>query len=123
MTQKTAARITRICSKREITTVCLVGCVAVYVMVALSMISAFLFVHADPRGSVITWGAAGVIGAFSIFGAFSIGFFYLPVALMFGFVSIIWDVRNRQNIPLHLGVFLIAGILQLALMFVFLLQR
>ena len=86
-------------------------------MAAISIISAFLFVRGDPHGSLITWAASGVIGAFSILGAFSIGFFYLPVALMFVVISIIRDVRSKQSIPAHLGIFLIAGIAQLALMF------
>ena len=92
-------------------------------MVALSIISAFIFVRGDPRGSSITWGTAGVISAFSILGAFSIGFFYLPVALLFGVISIIWDARNKQHILAHLGIFLIAGIVQLVLMFIAILRR
>lgn len=85
-------------------------------MVALSIISAFVFVRGDSRASLITWGAAGIICAFSILGAFSIGFFYLPVALILVVISITWDVRNKQRIPAHLGIFLIAGIVQLVLM-------
>jgi len=86
-------------------------------MVALSSISAFLFLRDDPRGSSITWGTAGIISAFSILGAFSVGFFYVPVALMFGVISIIWDARNKQHLLPHLGIFFIAGIVQSALMF------
>ena len=85
-------------------------------MVTLSMISGFLFVCGDARASLITWLAAGVITAFSILGAFSIGFFYLPVALLLVIVSIIWDVRDKQHIPAHLGLFLIAGLVQSILM-------
>lgn len=87
-------------------------------MVTLSIISAFLFIRRGPHGSLITWGATGIIGAFSILGTFSIGFFYLPVALLFGVVSIICDLRNKQSIPLHLGFFLIAGLVQVAVMLI-----
>jgi hypothetical protein len=86
-------------------------------LVAISIISAFIFVRGDPRGSLITWSTAGVISAFSILGAFSIGFFYLPIALLFTVVSITWDVRNKQHITAHLGIFFVAGIVQSALMF------
>jgi hypothetical protein len=86
-------------------------------MVALSSISAFIFVRGDPREQFITWGAAGVISAFSILGALSVGFFYLPVALIFAVISVTSAVRNKQRITAHLGIFLIAGIAQLALMF------
>ena len=85
-------------------------------IVSLSFISTFIFVRGDPRGSLMTWVAAGVISAFSFLGAASVGFFYLPVALMFSVISLIWDVRNKQQRLTHLGIFLIAGIAQSALM-------
>ena len=86
-------------------------------MVVLSIISAFIFVRGNPRDQFITWGTAGVISAFSILGALSVGFFYLPVALIFAVISVTSAVRNKQHITAHLGVFLIAGIAQVALMF------
>jgi len=85
-------------------------------IVSLSFISTFIFVRGDPRGSLMTWVAAGVISAFSFLGAASVGFFYLPVALVFIVISLTWDVRNKQNKPARLGIFLIAGIVQSALM-------
>ena len=85
-------------------------------IVSLSFISTFIFVRGDPRGSLMTWVAAGVISAFSFLGAASVGCFYLPVALMFSVISLTWDVRNKQNRPARLGIFLIAGIVQSALM-------
>ena len=87
-------------------------------LVAISFISTFIFVRGDPLGSLITWSAAGVITAFSILGAFSIGLFYLPIALLFTAVSITWDVRNKQHLTAHLGIFFIAGIVQSVLMFI-----
>ncbi len=92
-------------------------------MVVLSAISSYTFLRGDPRGSFITWGAAGIISAFSIVGAFSVGFFYVPVALMFGVISILWDVRNKQHLLIHLSVFLLAGIMQSVMMFVVILRR
>jgi hypothetical protein len=86
-------------------------------MVVLSIISAFIFVRGNPRNKFISWGAAGVISAFSMLGALSVGFFYLPVALIFAVISVTSDVRNKQDIMAHLGSFLIAGIAQLVLMF------
>jgi len=85
-------------------------------MVSFSFISTFIFVRGDPRGSLMTWVAAGVISAFSILGAASVGFFYLPVALMFSVISLTWDVRNKRNKPARLGIFLIAGLVQSVLM-------
>jgi len=86
-------------------------------MVTLSLLSTFIFIRGDPRDQFIMWGAAGVISAFSILGALSVGFSYLPVALIFTVISIRSDVRNKQQIAAHLGIFLIAGIVQSAMMF------
>ena len=85
-------------------------------IVSLSFISTLIFVRGDPRGRLMTWVAAGVISAFSFLGAASVGFFYLPVALLFGVISLTWDVRNKRNRPTGLGIFFIAGIAQSALM-------
>ena len=85
-------------------------------IVSLSFISTFIFVRGDPRGSLMTWVAAGVISAVSFLGAASVGLFYLPVALMYVVISLTWDVRNKQNKPSRLGIFLIAGIAQSLLM-------
>jgi hypothetical protein len=85
-------------------------------LAALSIVSALTFFRDDPRGRFITWGAAGAIGAFSILGALTVGFFYLPIALLFAILSLTWDVRNKQRILPHLGVCLLAGIVQAALM-------
>ena len=84
-------------------------------IVTLSIVSAFMVARGDPRGQYLTWGTAGVIGVFSILAALSVGFFYLPVALIFAVISVTSDVRNKKNIPAHLGIFLIAGIAQFAL--------
>lgn len=86
-------------------------------MVVLSIISAFIVVRGDPRDQFITWGTAGVMSAFSILGAFSVGFFYLPVALLFAILSVTSAVRNKQPIAAYSAIFLIAGIAQSALMF------
>ena len=85
-------------------------------IVSLSFISTLIFVRGDPGGSLMTWVAAGVISAVSFLGAASVGLFYLPVALMYIVISLTWDVRNKQNKPARLGIFLIAGIAQSVLM-------
>jgi hypothetical protein len=86
-------------------------------MVALSVVSALAFIRGDSRSKLITWGAVGIFSAFSIVGAWSVGFFYLPVAFIFGVIAIISEVRNKQLIAAHFGVCIIAGIAQAVLMF------
>jgi hypothetical protein len=85
-------------------------------IVSLSFISTFIFIRGDPRGSLMTWVAAGVMSSVSFLGAASVGYFYLPVALMYSVISLTWDVRNKQNRPARLGIFLVAGIAQSVLM-------
>jgi hypothetical protein len=86
-------------------------------MAALSVVVALLvFFDASPLGPFITWGALGIFIAFTILGAWSVGFFYLPVVIIFGVIAILFDVRYKQPIAAHIGVCLLAGLLQVALM-------
>ena len=86
-------------------------------MAALSLVCALLaFFDYNPRSQFIIWGAFGIFTAFSILGAFSVGFFYLPVAILFGVVAIRLDLRNKHHFAVHIGVCLIAGIVQVLLM-------
>ena len=85
-------------------------------VVALSILSALIFVRGNFHQTFITWGAAGAMTAFSILGAFSVGLFYLPIALLIAVISATSDVRNKQRITIGLVSFLIAGLAQAALM-------
>ena len=82
----------------------------------LSILCAFLLVFGHERGKFFVWGSIGAMGGFSILGALSVGFFYLPVSLTFTIISIISDVRNPQRLLAHLGICLLAGIVQVVLM-------
>ena len=85
-------------------------------LVTLSLISTVVFVYSRGRIRVIPWIAVGIFMAFAILGAFSVGFFYLPVVLIFAVISIISDIRNKQPLPSHLGICLAAALVQAALM-------
>ncbi len=85
-------------------------------MVALSIVTSIVLVRGNPHCKRITWGALGIFGAFSIVGAGTIGFFYIPVVLIYGTTAIVSDVRDKQHIAAHLGICLIAGIAQAVLM-------
>lgn len=84
----------------------------------VSIASMLAFVRGDPSGRIIMWAAIGILGAFSIVGALSVGFFFLPIGMIFAIASLSYDVRRRQPLAAHLGVCLIAGMAQAALMFV-----
>ena len=86
-------------------------------MAVLSIVCGLLaFFDGNPRGQFITWGTVGIFTAFSILGAWSVGFFYLPVAIIFGVIAIRSDLRNEQPVAAHVAVCLFAGLVQVALM-------
>jgi len=73
------------------------------------------------RGSlsagIVTWSAVGIIAGFSIVGAFSVGFFYGPVGLILAAVGLFHDLRHKGALALHLGIGLLAALVQAAIMF------
>jgi hypothetical protein len=85
-------------------------------VVLLGGLGAFSFFQAGSRGKFLAWGAAGALLGFSILGAFSVGFIYLPVALVFLVICVTSAVRNKQHLMAGLGVCLAAGLAQVALM-------
>ena len=86
-------------------------------MAAVSVVGAIFIVHGHSRAAPLTWAAAGILTAFSILGAFSVGFFYLPVALLLGLAALVLDLRARGNLIGHIGLWLGAAIVQVLLMF------
>jgi hypothetical protein len=85
-------------------------------MVVLSLVTALASIRGGPRAGLLTWGAAGIFSAFSILGALSVGFFYLPVAVIFGLLAVLSDLRHKQPIAAHLGICIFAGLAQAVLM-------
>ena len=83
---------------------------------ALGILGAYAFIRAGRIEKFITWGVTGALIGFAILGALSVGFFYLPVAMIFAAISITSDLRNHQPLAAHLGVCLLAGLVQGALM-------
>jgi hypothetical protein len=65
---------------------------------------------------LIIWAAAGIFLSFSILGAWSIGFFFLPSALLLLLSGVLSDHRRGRNILLHVGMGLLAGTMQAVIM-------
>jgi hypothetical protein len=84
----------------------------------VGMIAAGLAWLGGPQAQRVAWGAAGIFLAFSLIGAWSVGFFYLPVALIFTAAAAVVDIKDRQAVLPHLGIFLVAGVGQVVLMLV-----
>jgi asparagine N-glycosylation enzyme membrane subunit Stt3 len=75
----------------------------------------------DPRRAggirgTMSWVAVGVLVAFVIMGAWSVGFLYAPVALLFIIAAILSDRRAGHNLLVHFGVAFAAALAQAAMM-------
>ncbi len=86
-------------------------------MGAMSLPGAFSVVRGHPKDGRLTWAGVGVILAFALIGAWSIGLAYLPVVAIFAITAILVDRRQRQNMVAHWGIAVVAGLAQIALMF------
>ena len=82
----------------------------------LTILCALLVLAGKPRAGMFTWACAGGLVAFMLLGAFSVGFFYLPVVLVFISLGIVMLIKRKGPVALHLFVFMLAGVLQAALM-------
>ena len=85
---------------------------------ALGILSAFMFIRGGRMGRMFTWASAGIFLAFSLVGAFSVGFLYLPITLLFAAISVSSSAGQKQLMRTGLAAFLIAGLAQAALMLV-----
>ncbi|HLO17378.1 MAG TPA: hypothetical protein VK206_21270 [Anaerolineales bacterium] len=65
---------------------------------------------------ILTWIAVGILLAFVVIGAWSIGFFFAPVAGLLAIAAIWSDRRHGRNLVVHLGIGLAAALVQAALM-------
>jgi hypothetical protein len=68
---------------------------------------------------ILIWAAVGVLLAFVVMAAWSIGFLFAPVAGLFAIAAILSDRRQGRHIVVHSGVGLAAALAQAALMLAF----
>ena len=73
------------------------------------------------ENSLIAWISGGVLLAFVILAGFSMGLFLLPAMLSFWLAAAAGDMRQNRPIPPHVGLTLIAAVLQAGLMGIILL--
>jgi hypothetical protein len=83
---------------------------------ALSILAAIAFVRGGRRSMVITWAAVGMLTAFCILGVLSVGGLYLPTTLVLAIVCFTSGLRNKSNLPMHMGIGLLAGLVQAGVM-------
>lgn len=69
------------------------------------------------RWSVVPWICSGILVAFVILGAWTIGFYLIPAMLLFLFVGIFADRRTHGDIPLHIIFYVVGAIAQASFVF------
>ena len=72
--------------------------------------------------SALPWICSGILVAFVILGAWTIGFYLIPAMLLFLFVGIFVDRRTQGEIPLHIIFYTAGGISQATFVFLTLLN-
>jgi hypothetical protein len=72
----------------------------------------------SPLRGILTWVTVGILFAFVIMASFSIGLWFLPVAILFVVAAILADRRKGYNLAVHLGIGLAAAFIQATLMII-----
>ena len=84
-------------------------------MVAVSFLGLLAGLRGGSSGGLLLWTAVGVLMGFSFMAMFSVGIFFVPIALIFGVVALLVDAQEPRNLVLHLGLGVIAAVAQAGL--------
>jgi hypothetical protein len=84
-------------------------------IMAVCVGAAGLLLSGGGLGRAAVWVSAGIVLAFSLLAAFSVGLYYFPVMVLLFLAALAADKRAGKPVLGHLGLFFAAGILQVAL--------
>jgi hypothetical protein len=70
----------------------------------------------SPLRGYLVWLVVGILFAFVIMGALSVGFLFVPVAGLFAVTAVLSDRKQHEKLVFHLGAALAAAVAQAALM-------
>ena len=91
-----------------------------FVQIALVgvLVLAFVVARSRPktRWPALPWVAAGIMLAFVVLGGFSIGPFLVPAFLAFLVTGVLVDVQTGAALARHIGLLIVAAVIQGALM-------
>jgi hypothetical protein len=85
-------------------------------MAVLSSIVPLANIRNWKMARLVIWAIAGLFIGFVILGVLSVGVIYYPIALLILVVAILMEIRSKGNLLLDLGICLLAGVVQVALM-------
>mgnify|MGYP003374854895 CR=1 FL=1 len=82
------------------------------------LVLAFVVARSRPktRWPALPWVAAGIMLAFVVLGGFSIGPFLIPAFLAFLVTGVLVDVQTGAALARHIGLLIVAAVIQGALM-------
>jgi hypothetical protein len=85
-------------------------------MAAASLLGLTGIARNNEAGSRLAWAATGALFGFTLLGALSVGFFYMPVAGLLGLAALWQDRDDLRRLPLHLGLAVLLMVAQTVLM-------
>ena len=83
---------------------------------AVAFATALAFLVGYRWTAPVAWAAAGFYFGFAVLGAWSVGFFYAPFAVIFVLLAVFVTRRQGGSVLRGLGVLLAAAVVQAALM-------
>ncbi len=89
-------------------------------VIGLAVLPVSFTVNEDshPFWAAIPWICAGLLLAFVILGAWTIGFFLVPAMILFIIIGVLGDRDTSGEIPLHIIYFIAAAIAQVLFIYV-----
>ncbi|HET6845622.1 MAG TPA: hypothetical protein VFH29_02235 [Anaerolineales bacterium] len=83
-------------------------------LAAFTLASAILYVVSSPSRHILTWITVGVLTAFSILGAWTVGLYYAPLAGLFLILAVGGDLRHGGRLLMHAAVAALAAVAEAA---------
>ena len=86
-------------------------------MIAASLVAAMGAFKESKAWNKATWAAGGIIAAFVLMGAWSIGFFFIPTAILVLITALLSWRRHHTQILIGAITYVVAFVTQIILMF------
>jgi hypothetical protein len=95
-----------------------ISIIGILSVIAVSMLGS----NTKSAWSAVPWVCSGILVAFVILGAWTLGFYLIPAMLLFLFVGIFADRRTLGDTPLHIIFYVVGALSQATFVFLTLLN-
>ncbi len=86
---------------------------------AAAIVVAVAYLREHPARALLAWVSAGIYLTFSVLGAFTVGLFYVPIAIMLIMLAVLGTSQPQPGFLQGVLALVIAAVAQAALMFLF----